>query len=1102
MNNLSIHSTHSDSPILKEDLIRIYEQACSLQDRLENCFVPEEASKENDNLITLRLERWCKIAAEGNMENFEKRLAWDGISLDRVMPMLGSVKKANQCDLPGWIVTFSECMNAAISFSIDWTNEEVLHDEYHFLEPLELLPFQELFIPFVSVARQKLYDSISSRHSKLLSVTAKSRLERSLLKWIVHICVLSLELEFSTFRLSTLSTISRYLTRNDNLSRKTYIKFINNLFAGGLNTFFREYPVLARLVATSIDLWVESSQELFCRLDNDLLDIQRHFHGDMALGQVDDLKADLSDRHNNGRSVMALTFSSGLKLIYKPKNVSIEHKFSTFLGWLNDHDILLPFKPLRVIVRSDYGWVEFVETIPCKNISDARNYYQRHGMLICLAYVLGATDLHYGNIIACGEHPVLIDLETLMHPQMRQSQEATEDRFLSHAINTQLCHSVLRTGILPQWVLSPNGQFYDASGIGGVSQEEIYMNIPHWYYINTDKMVLGQKNLRIEPGANTPYLDGEPLNLNGYIEEIAKGFSYMYSYLMRFRHDLLSSSSPLVVFAQETLRFVYRHTRTYALISKSSLKPDVLRDGVDRSICLDILSRSMISATTVPPSWPLIRQERQALENMDIPSFIARADKDSLAISRDMIIENFFKEHSYKSVLHCIGSLSNDDLERQLSFIRGSLYTRTIDDIHLFEKNQKACLDLDSILSTTSEELVDYAFSLGLELQKRGIYSDDNCVNWLSPQYNAEAQRYILQPLGDNLFDGRCGVALFFASLAKVSLDNDFRDFAICLTRSICNDFIHNASTLSSERICIGGALGHASIVYALVRIGEFLQMPDLFGVAERQALKITPCLISADKRFDIMSGSAGAILGLLTLYDVTLDNKILSLAIACGHHLLTNRVPSGSGYRAWETVGGNLLTGFSHGAAGIAYALLRLYKASGESEFLEAAQESIDYEHSVFFPHLGNWPDLRPGNHSARPSCACSWCNGAPGIGLARVAGLAILDSPEIRQDIHTAIETTMKYGLQDRDHLCCGNLGRLDFLFTSAQKLSLPQLQETAVSQAAQILSKSKRRGYFNHGFPLLYHPGLFIGAAGIGYQLLRLARPNQLPSILIWE
>jgi lantibiotic modifying enzyme len=179
-----------------------------------------------------------------------------------------------------------------------------------------------------------------------------------------------------------------------------------------------------------------------------------------------------------------------------------------------------------------------------------------------------------------------------------------------------------------------------------------------------------------------------------------------------------------------------------------------------------------------------------------------------------------------------------------------------------------------------------------------------------------------------------------------------------------------------------------------------------------------------------------------------------------------------------------------------IAYSLLRLYKASGETAFLEAAEEAIAYERSVFIPEQENWPDFRQPQTKDNPKCMCSWCHGAPGIGLARVATLDILDTPEIRKDIEAAITTTLNYGLSDIDHLCCGNMGRVEFLFTAGRKLNRPELVEAAMKLASQVVARAEEKGHYGYGTILDFHPGFFQGASGIGYQLLRLAYPD--PSV----
>jgi lantibiotic modifying enzyme len=213
-------------------------------------------------------------------------------------------------------------------------------------------------------------------------------------------------------------------------------------------------------------------------------------------------------------------------------------------------------------------------------------------------------------------------------------------------------------------------------------------------------------------------------------------------------------------------------------------------------------------------------------------------------------------------------------------------------------------------------------------------------------------------------------------------------------------------------------------------------------------------------------------------------------------------RKPSEAGNRAWETGGGKLEAGFSHGAAGIAYALLRLYEITGEAKFVEAAEEGVAYEAHIFSVEAGNWPDLLAADG---PSYLVRWCHGAAGIALARLGGLGVLDTPQIRRDIEVATVTTQRFGLDGIDHLCCGNLGRVEALLEAGRSLSRPDLLTSARARAAQIVARAQQTGSFalHAALPEGMHcPGFFQGTSGIGYELLRLAYPEVLPSVLLWK
>src|SRR5205823_8493606 len=74
-------------------------------------------------------------------------------------------------------------------------------------------------------------------------------------------------------------------------------------------------------------------------------------------------------------------------------------------------------------------------------------------------------------------------------------------------------------------------------------------------------------------------------------------------------------------------------------------------------------------------------------------------------------------------------------------------------------------------------------------------------------------------------------------------------------------------------------------------------------------------------------------------------------------------------------------LTGFSHGASGVGYALAKYYAFSGDEKARQAAEGAFAYERSVYLPDEMNWPDYsKPGDGHYHGRL--SWCHGAPGIG------------------------------------------------------------------------------------------------------------------------
>ncbi len=142
-------------------------------------------------------------------------------------------------------------------------------------------------------------------------------------------------------------------------------------------------------------------------------------------------------------------------------------------------------------------------------------------------------------------------------------------------------------------------------------------------------------------------------------------------------------------------------------------------------------------------------------------------------------------------------------------------------------------------------------------------------------------------------------------------------------------------------------------------------------------------------------------------------------------------------------------------------------------------------------------------GSDEARLAFKVAWCNGAPGIGLARLAGRHVFESAAVRRDIDAALTTTCQSHLLSRDHICCGNLGLVETLLVAGVALSQPEWTNESVRMASRTAGRAKRKGSFGitfgNGF---FNPTLFQGAAGVDYEFLRLACPDKITSVLVLE
>lgn len=410
---------------------------------------------------------------------------------------------------------------------------------------------------------------------------------------------------------------------------------------------------------------------------------------------------------------------------------------------------------------------------------------------------------------------------------------------------------------------------------------------------------------------------------------------------------------------------------------------------------------------------------------------------------------------------------------------------------------------MGSLLSR--DEMIQAARNLAAEIFRHRVFAKDGSTTWLGPWNPHPEQPVKLSPVGLHLYSGSAGIALFFAALDHVDGTGKHRDLCLEILdplRQKLTGLVADPERAQAVKMKIGGMVGLGGLAYSLWNVGSLLREPSILAEAYALLALFSPERIEADLCSDIIAGAAGAIAVLLTLPPPNGNTEFLiGRAKACARQLACRIHEPLDQQVGWVTLPGfPPLSGFGHGAGGIAYALLRLYDRTGQFDLHELALKALAFEQTLYSPEHRNWRDVRrPGDQFM-----VSWCHGAPGIALGRLGTLDILDTPQIRADIKNALSTTQNQGLAPLDHVCCGNMGRAEILLYASNKLEDESLLEEALKIATAVVRRGEQESFRWVLKPdnTAFDPSFFTGASGVGYTLLRLANPGLLPCVLALE
>ena len=1026
------------------------------------------------------LEAWRLAHSKGSVDQFGRRLAWDGLDPVELVPALSAPAPCPE-SLPPWLRLLSHAYGwgEARASVPPRDGGPAPPSPPRTVVDGESVPFEDLLLPLVELGRLELERRAGDAHRGLTS-TAHAAFERALLDQLAKLCSQSLYAAFSIFCAVAGPRLSQLMGPSVGApDRARYLQFIDHMARGGLLRFFRDHSVLARLCATTTENWIAFVVEFLERLSRDRPALERQFGGAAVSGPVSSVEVGLSDAHDGGKGVVICRFAGGARAVYKPRSIGLELFFADIVRWCNASGRLLPLRAVGVLSFPTHGWVEWVGPDACSDADQVRRFYRRCGALLAIVHAVHGGDFHRENLLASGEHPVLIDAESLLSHQFDLGPSPGTD---PAPVNpAAMAESVLHTMMLPHLRLTADGQAIDMGALTVAAAGERPLVGTVWRDINTDAMRMEAGPVSGAKSRNHPVLAGRGVPALAYVEEVVAGFGEAYDLILERRDEWLRPGGLLAELGPQRVRFIFRNTSLYASLLGRTLHPSFLRDGAVHSMELDVLARPLLDAPERPATWPLLRAERRSLEQMDVPLFSARADGRHIELDDGEAVE-CFGSSAVDAVRRKMSRLDHRDKAVQEELIRASFAAVAANGLSA----QCQAVERDpagAAPGTVRKE----AEALARAIVERCQFEGER-PTWTIPTYMAAARRHNPVP-ASVLFDGGAGIALALAGTSALTERSDLASVAHAVLMQPCGPA--DARRLARGTVEPGLGTGVASIAYASLRASELLGEPALLAGACQSALLLDPDTLPAKGPVDLLAGRAGALLVLVRLFQATGDADWLARAQRFADDLLARRQKHReTGHRVWITHRGRCETGFAHGQSGIAYALTEVAACAGRSDLREAAREALAFERRVLGADLGG--ALKRDAHAA-------WSHGSAGIGLARAAMLRSGDEPEVRQDLEAAVANTRRSLHHGPDDLCSGVLGRIELLLAAADPLERPALRREAEEAAEQVMARALRDGRCRLGWQAGYqHPGLFQGLAGLLYSWARFVDPRRVRSV----
>ncbi len=542
----------------------------------------------------------------------------------------------------------------------------------------------------------------------------------------------------------------------------------------------RANPALALLLCDRARLALHAGRELLARLRADGPAVRAGLLGGADPGAIVGLRG-VGDRHDGGRRVTRVSFASGATVLLKPRSLAVDLAYAGLLRALAERGLdPVPQIPPTLATGVGHGWQLEVTASSCASVEQVDRAFHRLGAQLAVLHALRATDLHQENLVACGEHPVAIDLETLLQPRLGGADADVADPLLGEVGPG----SVLRVGVLPR----PDGPLgADIAGLGRdpAARADVSDGGAALAARTGDLAIVGG---RLRAGPNAIRLHGEPVRPVAHVDALARGFADAYDLLVAHREELLRPGGALDAFARLEVRVLLRTTQAYTALLERQIMGACLVSGQAREEALAPLESAARHRSDLRAAAPA---ERDDLWVGDVPRLTARPGEPDLHHHAHGRIAGALAPEVVPGP-DVVRRLGADDRALQLSLLRTAVVAAAAGPPPPGRAPAPAA-------APTPDALEQAADRVGARLAALALRDGDRAGWLVLVDRRAPREGRVLARAGRDVADGVAGIRLALEELARRRGDAGAAELARAATRGLPEDHEEDVTRTASS---------------------------------------------------------------------------------------------------------------------------------------------------------------------------------------------------------------------------------------------------------------------------------------------------------------